>query len=278
MALTQKFLFTILLLISILFLIFANILPILGPVVRFAFIVIALVFDVLAFSTKYYMAFFIPILKMHGRTAVIDSSEAFRMAPSSNAIVVRRDSDVFASAFVKIPTYRSATEMNAEEKIDFTKLFSRALTVARQPVRFGAQFYVINKDLYINNVKNKLNEAEERYQTASLNSKITKSESERIRGEVTMWHNLFDSVSKVKSHALEAYAMTTAEGGNEDEAINLALQQADELATGLSAVFGVTASIIEGPELLRFLEPEYMIPSVTLSEQMVREESVPGQL
>ncbi len=134
---------------------------------------------------------------------------------------------------------------------------------------------MINKDAYINNIRNKLNDAEEKYQEAMVRKDIPKTESERIRGEVTMWHNLFDNVSKVKSQALEAYAMTTAMGGNEDEAVNLALQQADELASGISAVFGITATIAEGEEMLKFIEPDYMIPIVTASEQMnVRNASV----
>lgn len=90
-----------------------------------------------------------------------------------------------------------------------------------------------------------------------------------------MWHNLLGSVNKVKSQALEAFAMTTAYGGNEEEAINLALQQADELAAGISAVFGIAASVMEGDEILKFVEPESMIPLVTISEQM-RERAVSG--
>ena len=246
-----------------------------NPVLSLSLAIAALVFDLIAFSTKYYAKYFIPFLKMKHRTVNMGTDEAFVMAPSGNAIVVRRDKDIFASAFVKVPTYRSATEMVADEKADFAKLFSRALTLSKNPVRFGSQLYVINKDAYINNIRNKLNDAEEKYQEAMVRKDIPKTESERIRGEVTMWHNLFDNVSKVKSQALEAYAMTTAMGGNEDEAVNLALQQADELASGISAIFGITATIAEGEEMLKFIEPDYMIPIVTASEQMnVRNASV----
>jgi hypothetical protein len=264
---SQRFLFAIFLLIAFTLVGVDYLLPI-DPAVKFLLVLAALAFDILAFSTKLYMDFFIPFLKMKGRTVVIDTDEPFRMAPSNNAIVVRKGADIFASAFVTIPTYRSATEMNQDEKIDFARLFSRALTLTKLPVKFGAQLYVINKDEYINNIKRKLDEAEERYQTVSISKTASKSESERIRGEVTMWHNLFESVNKVKSQALEAYAMTTAQGGTEEEAINLALQQADEIAAGISAIFGVQANIVEGADILRFIEPDYMIPFVTVSEQM----------
>lgn len=235
---------------------------------KFALVIIALACDIVAFSTKYYYQFFMPFLGMKNRTVVLNDSEAFTMAPSGNAIVIRNGQDTYASVIVKIPSYRSATEMSAEEKTDFAKMFSRVLSLARNPVKFAAQLYVINKDTYIANIKGKLDEAEDRYQSTTLNKNVSKAESERIRGEVTMWHNLFDSVSKTRSQSLEAYAMITSPGNTEEEAVNLALQQADEIATGVSAIFGIGASIAEGKELLKFLEPDYMIPIVTISEQM----------
>ncbi len=267
MAISQRFLFAILLVFAFTLVLVVYLLP-LGPVIKLAMVAVALLIDLLAFSTKLYMDFFIPMLKMKNRTAVIDADEPFRMAPTNNAIVVRRGSDIFASAFVTIPTYRSSSEMNQDEKVDFARLFSRALTLTKLPVKFGAQLYVINKDEYVNNIKTKLDEAEEKYQTATVSKTVSKAESERIRGEVTMWHNLFDNVSKIKSQALEAYAMTTAQGGTEEEAINLALQQADEIAAGISATFGVQSNIVEGRDLLKYIEPDYMIPLVTVTEQL----------
>jgi hypothetical protein len=241
--------------------------------IKFVLVIVALAFDLLAFSTKYYFQFFIPFLGMKGRTVVLNDGEAFTMAPSGNAIVARSGQDTYASAIVRIPSYRSATEMTSAEKTDFAKMFSRVLNLARNPVKFSAQLYVINKDEYIAEIKNKLDEAEERYQSTTLNKGLPKAESERVRGEVTMWHNLFDSVNKTRSLSLEAYAMITSPGNTEEEAVNLALQQADEVATGISAIFGIAASIVEGKELLKFLEPDYMIPAVTISEQM-REKTV----
>jgi hypothetical protein len=267
LAVSQKYLFVVLMLVSIIFLILTFIIvnqPAVDTVLGF----LVLFFDLLAFATKFYTPFFVPFLQMKNRTVTMDSEEPFVMAPSGNAIVIRKEGDVYASTFIKIPTYRSATEMSPEEKIDFSKLFARALTLSKKPVRFGSQLYVINKDTYISHIVNKLNEAEERYQNMSVSKNVSKAESERVRGEVTMWHNLFESVNKVKSQALEAFAMTTAYGGNEEEAINLALQQAVELAVGVSSLFGVTATLLEGEELLKFIEPDYMIPLVTVSEQI----------
>ena len=272
MAVSERLLFAILIMVSMLLALVTILFPI-PDLVKFVLVVIALACDVLAFSTKYYFQFFIPFLGIKDKTVLLNDSEAFMMAPSGNAIIVRSGQDTYASAVVKIPSYRSATEMSAEEKTDFTKMFSRVLSLARNPVKFAAQLYVIDKDAYIANIKNKLSEAEERYQSTVLNKSISKADSERIRGEVTMWHNLFENVNKTRSQSLEAYAMVTSPGSTEEEAVNLALQQADEIARGVSAIFGISASVAEGTDLLKFLEPDYMIPVVTISEQM-REKTV----
>lgn len=271
MALSQKQLFVSLFVASVLPLLAIYMLG-LPEVVNFVLAILVLALDVLAFSTKLYMSFFMPFTKMKNHTAVLYEDDAFTMVPSGNAIISRRYGATYASAFVKIPSYRSATEMNQEEKVDFSRLFSRALTITNEPVKYATQLYVINKDEYISNIRNKLDEAEERYQNASVDKDITKRESERISGEVTMWHNLYDSVNKVRSQALEAFAMVSSEGGTEEEAVSLALQRADDVAAGVSSVFGVTATIVEGEELLRLIEPDHMIPLVTVSEQ-IREKS-----
>jgi hypothetical protein len=268
LALSERLLFAVLILISMTLVLFTLLFSFIPNAVKLLFVVVALLVDILAFSTKYYFQFFVPFAGMKNRTVILNESEAFTVAPSGNAIVVRSGQDTYASALIKIPSYRSATEMSAGEKTDFTKMFSRALSLSRSPVKFAAQLYVINKDDYIANIKNRLDEAEERYQGTILNKGIPKAEAERVRGEVTMWHNLFDSVNKTRSQSLEAYAMVTSPGITEEEAVNLALQQADEVATGISATFGISASIIEGGEMLKFLEPDYMIPVVTISEQM----------
>ena len=268
MAISQRMLFITAMLVPVVFLILIFLIPI-PPLGKFICALLALFTDLIAFSTKYYTYIFMPFIHMKNRTIILSSDEAFVMAPSGNAIIVRNEDGIFASAFVRIPSYRSATEMSPEEKVSFSRLFSRAVTLTKTPVKFASQLYVINKDEYIGNIRGKLNEAEERYQNLAVNQEVQKSDSERVKGEVTMWHNLYDNVSKTKSQALEAYAMVTAQGGNDEEASNLALQQADEIATGLSAVFGIGASVVEGEELLKFVEPDHMIPSVTISEQIM---------
>ena len=119
-------------------------------------------------------------------------------------------------------------------------------------------------------IKARLNAAEERYSRLIANKTVDKGSSERIRGEVTMWRNLFENLSSSRSQALLVYGMVSAMGGSEEEAVNLAYQKAEEFAAGASAVLGVNAYIVRGDEILALIEPNYMIPVETVSERIMQ--------
>ena len=241
--------------------------PGLSPV-ALVFALIALLAAVLAFATRYYYYLYAPMLRAKSGNVVLDSGDAFYMSQNASAILVRKDNLIYATAFIKVPVYSSSTEMNDEQKFNFANVFSRMVSVSKTPIRVTSQLYSINKDEYISRVTSRLNEAESRYNAIQLDKNASKPQLDRIKGEVTMWHNLLDSVSKANSQALDVYAAVTVFGGTEEEALNLIALKADEIAAGISATVGVTASVVTGTEMLVMIEPEYMIPPTTISELM----------
>ncbi len=229
---------------------------------------VALGATILAFATKDYFFMFDAILHMKNMSAVIDGNDPFYLAPNGNSILVRRGGDIFATAFIKIPVYDSATEMSDEQKYNFSLLFARLISISKTPMRLSSQLNTINKDEYIVRINTKLNESEGRYNTLQGDSTTDPKALDRIKGEVTMWRNLLDNVSRSNSQELMVYASITALGNSEDEAINLVAIKADEISAGISATLGVTATIVTGNEILVFIEPDYMIPPTTISEVM----------
>ncbi|MEM3781468.1 MAG: hypothetical protein QXT43_00695 [Candidatus Micrarchaeaceae archaeon] len=201
---------------------------------------------------------------------ILNQDPAFRISPNGNSIVVRSEGSFYVSAFIKIPIYKSATEMSGDERADFARAFSKLLTISKEPAKFATLLYVINDDDYINEIRQKLDLAESAY--ASLNAQAGPSQTtpqlERAKGEVTMWRNLLDSIRRVRSNALGSYAMVTATGATEEEATTIAMQKADELAAGISATIGVGAYVMESKEFLTMIEPEEMIPFATITEQI----------
>lgn len=235
---------------------------------KFIILIVGLVLDILAAATRFYSNLFIPFYKMKNGTVVLSEEDPFLLSPSGEAIISRRGESVYATAFLKIPVYRSATEMSAEEKVDFARLFSRIITLSKTPFKLSTQLYTINKDDYIGRISDKLSEVEELYQKDSAGKSAPQATIDRERGQITMWHNLLESISKAQSHALLNYASVTAVGGSEDEAISLASQQADELSAGIGSILGATPTLISGQEILLIVQPEYTIPFSTVSEQI----------
>ncbi len=161
--------------------------------------------------------------------------------------------------------------MTEEEKAELSRMFGRILTLSKNPIKLSAQLYMINKDEYIGRLRDILNRSEEKYRTMASTkdpSPTRQSELERARGEVTMWRNLLDNVDRSRSQSLVLYGMVSTLRGTEEEAANLAYAQAEDLAGGISATLGVTASVVTGKEILSFVEPEFMIPTETVSERM----------
>ena len=110
---------------------------------------VALGATILAFATKDYFFMFDAILHMKNMSAVIDGNDPFYLAPNGNSILVRRGGDIFATAFIKIPVYDSATEMSDEQKYNFSLLFARLISISKTPMRMSSQLNTINKDEYI---------------------------------------------------------------------------------------------------------------------------------
>lgn len=239
--------------------------------------ILALLVALAAFLTKDYVYLLDAVRNRKGNTLVLGSEEAFVLTPSGNALIRRENGSVYASCFVRIPIYRSATEMSNEEKIELSKLFGRVLTLSKEPIRLSAQLYMINKDKYIERLRNMLNESEEKYRgMQSISGGERQQEMiDRIRGEVTMWRNLLENVSKSRSQVLVLYAMASAIGGTDEEAATLAYNQAEDLAGGISATLGVNATVVTGNDMLAFVEPDFMIPMETVSERL-REKTMEG--
>ncbi|MGC8699450.1 MAG: hypothetical protein ACP5RK_00380 [Candidatus Micrarchaeia archaeon] len=229
---------------------------------------LAFVFAVLAFSMRYYYYIFMPFVHMKNRTVVLDETEAFTVAPAGNAITRREGEYVYATTFVRIPVYTSSTEMGDDEKYNFSSLFSKIISMSQTPIKISTQLNILNKDNYINRVREKLNDAESRYNNTVNNKDAKPEEVERVKGEVTMWHNLLDNISNVDSFIPISYISVTAMGGNEEEAVNISIQKANEIVAGVSSTYGVIADIITTPELLTLIEPDYIIPFSTINRQI----------
>ena len=85
-----------------------------------------------------------------------------------------------------------------------------------------------------------------------------------------MWKKILDHIGSKSSMELVTFVAISATGSKEYEAITIAQQKAKELMNGIGTILGVTPNIIVGAEILKLVEPEYLIPLSTISEEITK--------
>jgi hypothetical protein len=255
--------------VSVIFLSIAVSLPggLLFGIVKLVFLALALVLDVVAFSSRYYSYMIIPFLNQRTRNVVLSSEQPYWLSITSDSIIKKDGDDFIATVYINIPLYQSATEMSDEEKLSFSRQVSSLIGLSKDPVRYTTELYVMNKDAYIQQLRDTIGSIENE-ESVLLQKNAGQSDVERVRGKLSMWRKMLDNVSKSTSLELMSFASLSVRASKEFDAINLAQQKAKELMTGVGALFGISPNIVVGDALLKFVEPEFMIPFSTVSEQI----------
>jgi hypothetical protein len=240
-------------------------------VVKIILLLLAFLFDILALASRYYTPFMIPLFMQRSKRVVLSQENAYWLSTSQDSILRKNGDDFVATVYISIPIYRSATEMSNDEKIDFSKQISRLVGLSKDPARFTTQLFTMNKDVYIMQLRGRINELENMEVNATKSDSDSDSKAvEKIRGELSMWRNILDSINSSQSLELLTYASVSATGTKEYEAVSIAEQKATELMAGISTIFGVIPSLITGADLLKFVEPEFLIPYSTISERLIK--------
>ncbi len=137
----------------------------------------------------------------------------------------------------------------------------------KEPIRYTVQLNLIDKDSYLQTIKDKINQKED-ILSQKLNENAETKEIEKVKGEIAMWRNIADHISAVKAYEFVEFATASGTGDTESNAIIMAQQKARDVISGVGSIFGITPTIVVGRELLKFVEPEYIIPYITATEEI----------
>jgi energy-coupling factor transporter transmembrane protein EcfT len=240
---------------------------ILFAIPKLLLLIVALAFVIAAMASRYYTYMIMPFLKQRSKDIVLSAEPAYTLTRNKDALLHKQGDDIFATVYISIPLYRSSTEMTDEEKLNFADSVSRLVGLSKYPVRFTSELYIMNKDSYIGTLHDSIIKLENEEQKLSQENADPK-QLDRVKGQLSMWRNMLDTVGESQSYELESYASVSGIGSNEYEAISIAQQRATELMAGIGSTFGVQPAIVTGDQLLKFLEPEYLIPLSTIMEQI----------
>ena len=242
---------------------------ILLALLKLLFLIIGLGFDVLAFSSRYYTYLLSPIIAQRKRHIILSNQPPYWLASTGDAILSKPGNDFIATTFINIPFYVSASEMSDDDKTRFSGQVSRLIGLSYDPVKFTTQLRVMDKDSYIKKIKEAISLAENE-ESQLVQSSAPQPQIDRARGKLAMWKKMLDHISSKQSSELITYAAVSATGGKEYEALTIVQQKARDLMNGIGSILGVSPNVVVGEEILKFVEPEHMIPLSTMSEQITR--------
>ena len=94
-----------LLALSAVFLALAASLPggLLFSILKIPLLLIAIVFDVLAFSSRYYTYLILPLFEQRKRNVVLSTEQAYWLSTTSDAIMTKEGDDFVATMYINIP-------------------------------------------------------------------------------------------------------------------------------------------------------------------------------
>ncbi|MEW6528632.1 MAG: hypothetical protein AB1391_01965 [Candidatus Micrarchaeota archaeon] len=217
------------------------------------------IFTILFYKYGY---IFVPIIT--GQTKISTNFEsAYEIPPNQDAILKKGASGIYyASMFLGIRIFESATEKNVEENIAYNEYFERAISNMKYVTK-------ISYLLYVENISEKRKIIETRRAEAQLRlaRERDKPESDplkldRYEREVAKWDGELNKLIKgIKPMGALVYAMTTATGITKESALAAARSQAQELKAVLTNALNVEIDVLTADEMLKTFEWEKTIPS-----------------
>lgn len=203
----------------------------------------------------------IPVITQRARIVTIDGG-GFEVPPSNDVIVKKSGSVYYASVFLGIKIYESATEKSSEENFTYNQYFERAISNLKYVVKIAYMMYV--EDI---GEKRKLIETKRAEAQLRLARERDKPEPDVLRidkyeREVTLWDTQLNKLIKgLKPMGVIAYAMTTAAGVSKDAAVASVKAQANELKTVLANSLNVEVKWLTADEMLKCFEWETFFPT-----------------
>ena len=226
------------------------------------------VFGVLFWKYGYII---IPLITQ--RTNIIMMSEfGYEIPPSQDVIVKSADGAFYASAFLGLKIFESASEKSAEENIAYSQFFERAISNIKYVTKVAYLLYVEDVGEKRKTIETKRAEAQLRLARERDKPEPDVLKIDRYEREVAIWDGQLGRLIKgVKPMGIIAYAQTTAVGLSKEAAIAAVRAQASELRTVLANALNVEVVHLTGDEMLKCFEWEKFFPTTVqeLEESVV---------
>ncbi len=202
----------------------------------------------------------IPMITQRANVVVMTDT-GYEIPPSQDVIIRKIGGMYYASAFLGIKVYESATEKTLEQNVAFNEDFERAISNIKYVAKIAYMLYAEDvgeerKKIETKKAEGQLRLSREREKTEPDVLKIDKYER-----EVSMWDAQLGKLTKgLRPMGVLAYAMTTASGVTKEAAMAGARAQARELKVTLSNSLNIQVDQLQADQMLKCFEWEKAMP------------------
>lgn len=203
----------------------------------------------------------VPLITQRQKIVMITDT-GYETPPSQDVIIKKVGNEYYASAFLAIRIYESATERSQEQNVAYNKYFERAISNMRYAVKIC---YL----LYAEDVAEKRRMIETRKAESQLRLARERDKGEpdvlkmdKFEREIAMWETQLQRLIKgVRPMGVLAYAMTSAAGISKEAAVATLRAQVRELKVTLQNALNVQVEQLTADEMKKCFEWEFAFPS-----------------
>jgi len=201
-------------------------------------------------------------LVTQGSRIVVMTDTGYEIPPTQDVILKNSNGIYYASAFLGILIFESASEKSLEENIAYNEYFERAISNLKYVVKIGYMLYVEDISEKRKTIEAKRAEAQLRLGREREKAEPDVLKLDKYEKEVGTWDVQLAKLTKgVKPMGIVTYAMTTAVGVSKEGAVASVKAQANELRTVLANALNVEVDWLTADEMLKCFEWEKFFPT-----------------
>jgi len=202
-----------------------------------------------------------PLITQRAKIVMMDDL-GYEIPPSQDVIVKSANGVYYASMFLGLKIFESATEKTAEEAIAYSQFFERAISGIKYVTKVSYLLYVEDIAEKRKTIETKRAEAQLRLARERDKPQPDTLKLDRYEREVSIWDLQLQRLIKgVKPMGIVAYAQTTAVGVSKDGAIASARSQATALKTLLANSLNVEVVTLTADQMLKCFEWDRFFPT-----------------
>jgi hypothetical protein len=203
----------------------------------------------------------VPLITQRTNT-ILMTDEGYEVPPTEDVILKGSNGVFYASAYLGLKIFESATEKSPEENMTYSQFFERAISNLKYVTKVSYMLYVEDVGEKRKTVETKRAESQLRLARERDKPEPDVLRMDRYEREVSVWDaQLTKLIKGIKPMGVIAYAQTTAVGLSKDAAIAAARAQSNELRTVLANALNVEVVTLSGDEMLKCFEWDKFFPT-----------------